>query len=318
MISNPDRLGVDFLSILCHTKSMKNTHLEHPEDSILTGDLSVLDWFSQESTISVKIDGAPAIVWGTDPATGTFFVGTKSVFNKKKIKINHSHAEIDTNHTGTVADILHCAFDCLPRVDSIIQGDFIGFGGSDTYRPNTITYKFPEVITQDFIVAPHTLYSATSDLRDAVAQFSCPQFASTNRVYFMYPDCTLDRPSVSLKYAVEQVKVLSFATEFLTPKCAAEVKIAINKYIRDGQYPDFDAIESTYNVDHNLMFLWENVVRLKYIMFSLINIHDDIDTEIDGKESDHEGYVISNAKGTFKLVNRQEFSVANFNLSKNW
>ena len=72
---------------------MKNTHIEHPEDSILTGDLSVLDWFLAESHLSVKIDGAPAIVWGTDPATGTFFVGTKSVFNKKKIKINHSHQD---------------------------------------------------------------------------------------------------------------------------------------------------------------------------------------------------------------------------------
>ena len=66
---------------------MKNTHLQHPEDSILTGDRSVLDWFLAESHLSVKIDGAPAIVWGTDPATGTFFVGTKSVFNKKKIKL---------------------------------------------------------------------------------------------------------------------------------------------------------------------------------------------------------------------------------------
>ena len=37
---------------------MKNTHLEHPEDSILTGDLSVLDWFAeQDSIISTKIDG---------------------------------------------------------------------------------------------------------------------------------------------------------------------------------------------------------------------------------------------------------------------
>ena len=28
---------------------MKNLHLQHPEDSILTGDLSVLDWFKEES-----------------------------------------------------------------------------------------------------------------------------------------------------------------------------------------------------------------------------------------------------------------------------
>ena len=66
---------------------MKNTHLEHPEDTILNGDLSVLNWFTADSNISAKIDGAPAIVWGTHP-NGKFFVGTKSVFNKIKIKIN--------------------------------------------------------------------------------------------------------------------------------------------------------------------------------------------------------------------------------------
>ena len=41
---------------------MKNTHLEHPEDSILTGDLSVLDWFSTNAHLSVKMDGAPAML----------------------------------------------------------------------------------------------------------------------------------------------------------------------------------------------------------------------------------------------------------------
>ena len=168
---------------------MKNTHIEHPEDSILTGDLSVLDWFLAESHLSVKIDGAPAIVWGTDPATGTFFVGTKSVFNKKKIKINHSHQEIDLNHTGNVADILHRCFDVLPRIDWIAQGDFIGFGGSDTYCPNTITYCFREIIEQDVIIAPHTVYVAEHDLRDAIASpmIDCPD--DTSRVKFVKPNC---------------------------------------------------------------------------------------------------------------------------------
>ena len=129
--------------------SMKNTHLQHPEDSILTGDLSVLDWFLSNGEISAKIDGAPAIVWGTNPATGKFFVGTKSVFNKVKIKINESHQEIEQNHTGAVAEILHHCFDCLPSFTGIIQCDFIGFGGDDTYTPNTITYVFDEIIHQN-------------------------------------------------------------------------------------------------------------------------------------------------------------------------
>ena len=36
---------------------MKNTHLQHPEDSILTGDLSALDWLLSDGEISAKIDG---------------------------------------------------------------------------------------------------------------------------------------------------------------------------------------------------------------------------------------------------------------------
>ena len=42
---------------------MKNTQLEHPEDTILCGDLDVLGWFQSPGRLSVKIDGAPAIVW---------------------------------------------------------------------------------------------------------------------------------------------------------------------------------------------------------------------------------------------------------------
>jgi hypothetical protein len=83
---------------------MKNTHLEHPEDSILLGDLSVLKW-----------DGSPALVWGNCPKTGKFFVGTKSVFNKIKVKVNYTHADIERNHgDGAVACILHTALETLP------------------------------------------------------------------------------------------------------------------------------------------------------------------------------------------------------------
>ena len=148
---------------------MPNTHIEHPEDSILSGDLRVLRWFTEDGNISVKIDGIPAIVWGKNPANKKFFVGTKSVFNKKLIKINHSHREIDKNHTGFVAEVLHACFDNLPHTGNIYQGDFIGFGGDYIYRPNTITYKFNEIVRDKIIVAPHTLYHAIIDLRDAVA-----------------------------------------------------------------------------------------------------------------------------------------------------
>ena len=102
---------------------MKNIHIEHPEDSILNGDLTVLDWFTSNGKISAKIDGAPAIVWGRNPANGMFFVGTKSVFNKVKIKINHSHEDIDRNHEGNVAHISYSVL-IIYLKDKIYQGDF--------------------------------------------------------------------------------------------------------------------------------------------------------------------------------------------------
>ena len=80
---------------------MPNKHLEHPEDSILKGRRVAIDAIKELVTVtrlSVKWDGAPAIVFGTNPENGKFFVGTKSVFNKRKIKINYSHEDIDQNH----------------------------------------------------------------------------------------------------------------------------------------------------------------------------------------------------------------------------
>ena len=69
-----------------------------------------------------------------------------------------------------VATILHKCFDYLPQTNAILQGDFIGFGGNSEYTPNTITYKFDNIVTEEIIIAPHTLYTAESDLRDAIAK----------------------------------------------------------------------------------------------------------------------------------------------------
>ena len=141
---------------------------------------------------SAKIDGAPAIVWGTNPATGKFFVGTKSVFNKKLIKINETHSDIDRNHSGNVADILHHCFDYLPDFDGIIQGDFIGFGGDDTFCPNTITYVFDEVIDQNIIIAPHTLYATDGEMKDAYVindMVDMEIFEDTESCKFVQPEC---------------------------------------------------------------------------------------------------------------------------------
>ena len=51
---------------------------------------------------------------------------------------------------------LHYCLDNLPVTTNIYQGDFLGFGGSDNYNPNTIRYYFADKVTQEIIIAPHT------------------------------------------------------------------------------------------------------------------------------------------------------------------
>ena len=298
---------------------MQNKHLEHPEDSILTGDLSVLDWFSEsDSFISTKMDGAPAIVWGRNPANGKFFVGTKSVFNKVKIKINHSHEEIDANHEGKVARVLHAAFDCLPRTNLIIQGDFIGYGGSDTYRPNTITYVFPEIISEDIIIAPHTIYGGGDDLRTVSAAPLTTQLLSTDKCLFVQPQVALYPHREDLEDVCKFAKQMSTLCEFVNAKKASTIKKVINDCIRNDNAVNENEIAEKTDCDVNLIRLWKLVASIKDDLFCFIQEEDEIGCMIGNAPTLHEGYVITNQYGMFKVVDREEFSRANFIMEKTW
>jgi len=289
----------------------QNKHISHPEDTILTGDLSCLDSLLSEGHLSVKIDGAPAIVWGTNPANGKFFVGTKSVFNKVKIKINHSHEEIDQNHVGNVAKILHDCLDWLPHTDGIFQGDFIGFGGSDEYTPNTITYKFPTVIDQNIIVAPHTYYTATSDLRDAVAHPM--KFTITDTVYckFVKPEAYIIHNQdmfYDLKDVVAFAKQMAQTVTFVDDKKAKKIKQQLNACIRENR----PVVNDDFDCDPLLLGLWALVKSIKDdALYLCRNLGPEAYIGYD--RIDAEGYVYSNEFGTYKLVNRRLFSYANFN-----
>ena len=297
----------------------KNTHLEHPEDSILNGDLSVLDWFTTKSKLSVKIDGSPAIVWGRNPATGNFFVGTKSVFNKKLIKINESHEDINTNHKGEVAEILHDCFDFLPRTDNIYQGDFIGIGGDYVYKPNTITYYFDDIVDSEIIIAPHTEYFAEKDLRDAISYPLQSRLSDTPECLFVVPDVKIADHLDDIQDACLFAKQIATLCEFPEQKIVNRVKKQLNKCIREGIELDditVAAVASSNDVDINVLRLWKLVESIKLDMFSFIFPDESLECEIDGHIVDHEGYVMSNQFGTFKIIDRRVFSYHNFNLSR--
>jgi len=262
----------------------------------------------------VKIDGAPAIVWGRNPATGNFFVGTKSVFNKVKIKINESHEDVDANHEGNVAQILHCCLDSLPRVNDIYQGDFIGFGGLSEYTPNTITYLFPEIVTQSIIIAPHTRYEANNDLRDSWAIPLTVNLESTDSVLFVKPDAYILHDQTSFA-DVEEVcdfaRQMSTACEFATVKEAAKIKQQINACIRVGT----DVEDGFIDCDPNLLRLWKLVKSIKEDCLFLCRNQGPA-AYLYGDRIDAEGYVLANEFGMFKLVNREVFSRANFNSNR--
>ena len=150
----------------------KRTHLEHIEDVILydgfEGGKRVVDYFrgllitlqgtsSEAVAVSVKWDGAPAVVCGTHPETGKFFVATKSAF-AQNAKVNYTKKDIAKNH-GT-EDLGQKLLKCLVHlkklnIQGVVQGDLL-FTDEDitrknianlphiTFTPNTITYAVPE------------------------------------------------------------------------------------------------------------------------------------------------------------------------------
>ena len=306
---------------------MLNTHIEHPEDTILTGNLDFLHAVKSYAVaphghVSVKIDGAPAVVWGTHPDTGRFFVGTKSVFNKKLIKINYTHADIDKNHKGYVAIVLHACLSNLSRTNRIYQGDFLGFGGDSVFQPNTVTYVFPENVRQTIVVAPHTMYSidyavdkpSHNTLRDMMSTPLLRELKSNDKVYFYQPTAVMNVNSY-LRDRVDFALQMAQMVKFVDDSEAKLLKNELNQYIREDK-----KIDSNDFGDYNLSLIgfYNLIMEIKEELLSCCKSNQVAMTLIEGEECDGEGYVFHSGYGSFKLVDRRYFSFYNFKLHKEW
>jgi hypothetical protein len=200
----------------------QNKHLEHLEDELInygyngyvaSRDLiqSFIDELGGRPSGTVKVttkwDGAPAVVCGIDPESGNFFVGTKSVFNKKEPKINFTEEDIDKNH-GDIPDLAKKLKYCLKyfpelKINGVIQGDLL-FTDEDvqtktidgerfyTATPNTLTYAWPvdsdlgkAVNTAKIGAVFHTYYSGTGPVNTLSAGFGVDRFnlKSTRNVF---------------------------------------------------------------------------------------------------------------------------------------
>ena len=218
----------------------KRTHLEHIEDIVITdgyqGGKAVLDYFrgllltlkgtsSEAMSVSVKWDGAPAVVCGTNPDNGRFFVGTKSVFAKSP-KINYTKKDIANNH-GT-DELGQKLLKCLVHIkklniEGVVQGDLL-FTDDDitrknidgkphlTFTPNTITYAVPEggdlgkqIDRAKVGIIFHTTYVGDS-LSEMNAQGGADvsSFTKSNDVFF--DNATYKDVSGSAKFTDEETK----------------------------------------------------------------------------------------------------------------
>ena len=289
---------------------MKNLHLEHPEDMILEGNVKVFDALYETAHLSLKIDGAPAVVFGTHPENGKFFVGTKSVFNKKKDMICYTIEDIfkkydRKTHYSLMRVLIKCIL-YLPKIDGIIQADFIGMGGSNIYRPNTLEYHFSEIVKEKIILAPHTFYKTNTTLLDAVAKPLITHLTDNENVRWIQP--TVDR----VFEALEPPKVDTDKVTFLTSKEAKIAKTAINQLIKDDvELSDYNLFE-ILGCNH-LVNLYQLILEIKEELMDSFIVYGSPKCYVDGIEIKGEGFVMTTKYGIIKLVDRKEFAYANFN-----
>jgi hypothetical protein len=144
-------------------------HLEHLEDEMLNYGVEgckaavsflkeirkMLGCDNSTGFMQTKWDGAPSIICGTDPMTGMFFVGTKSVFAKTAPKICYGPEDVDLYYSGDLAEKLKFSLMYFADlgIEGVVQGDLMfttdikqeTVHGEKlyTFRPNTITYGIP-------------------------------------------------------------------------------------------------------------------------------------------------------------------------------
>tara|TARA_Y100001938_G_scaffold129123_1_gene183644 strand:- start:1499 stop:2695 length:1197 start_codon:yes stop_codon:yes gene_type:complete len=279
----------------------KNTHLEHLEDDIFNQgsagvtnavrfleslrDMLTTGKGGNNTKVTVKWDGAPAIVCGTDPQTGEFFVGTKSVFNKTTPKICYNEDFIDFHYDGAINKILKQCLNELKKlpIKGVLQGDLlytkkpnvIAMRGQPCYhfKPNTITYVIPKhselgvkVSKSRLGIVFHTSYSGSSiDQMSAgfgvdvsgmqgvkdVAVFSST-FQNTNGIANLTGgeitrlNSTIQKAQRSLAKGKKFLDDIQKAAGPQTFSPPALFKIYFNQVIRGGKVPTAEGIASGY------------------------------------------------------------------------
>tara|TARA_B100000214_G_scaffold48651_1_gene30494 strand:- start:755 stop:1243 length:489 start_codon:yes stop_codon:yes gene_type:complete len=113
---------------------------------------------------------------------------------------------------------------------------------------------------------------------------------------------------------VEYIQNMASCVDFVDEKTAKKIKVNLNYLIREG----LEVVPSDFDDDgnygsSNLIELWCAVRELKLRALDLCEDDADFETRVNYTEKiKGEGYVMISRFGYFKLVNRSQFSYANF------
>lgn len=186
-------------------EATKNKHLEHVEEEILNRGREGADYAintmmnfadmlkgrsNKKLKVSVKWDGAPAVVCGIDPETKKFFVATKGAFAKTP-KLAFTQDDIKKIFPDYLWDKLGPCLEHLPKlgIKGVLQGDLMfnqemkskaDIDGKEyiTFKPNNITYAFQadsaigkKIDNAKLGMVFHTAYVGGDTLADMSAQF---------------------------------------------------------------------------------------------------------------------------------------------------
>ena len=265
----------------------KNTHLEHLEDDIINygavGGRNAVNFLksirdmlvgnsSGKVNVSVKWDGAPAIICGTNPENGKFFVGTKSVFNVTP-KVNYTNSDIRKNHEGNLAAKLIVALKELRKLNirGVVQGDLLFTPGEIkkatirgvphiAFTPNTITYAVPsdsdlagKILRAKIGIIFHTTYTGgTLQTMKANYGVNVSQLGNVPSVFYsdasyrdvsgnvLFTKAESDQFDGILRMAegslLKSTRLLNlFATQTSDLSLAFRLKTFFNTYVREGE-----------------------------------------------------------------------------------
>lgn len=207
----------------------------------------------------VVIHNSPAVFFGN--SSKGFFVASKGIFNKTP-KINYTETDIETNHSGGLADTLKVALQWLKKVvpntkDKVYQGDILftkdtikhfQHNGKDLigFHPNTIIYTVEKdsdigktIQNSEIGLAVHTEYEWNgedpSTLKVSRFGISDDIFKDNSKVFIIDTISNLN-PKQPLQFSSEQYDKINSNLKQIE-KLAATVTWAIfDQDAQLGQY----------------------------------------------------------------------------------